>query len=208
LVVQETKMRSITMIACLGLLLCIEPVAAQTMRHPVTVSVHRQVDMNKFDVMFALRRASRLLQRTNSCRVGLKLSGRIKHFDGPLDITNETELEKVHNVDADIKVVSTITFCKTGGSYFGCAWRPPGLTKTVIIAQDKPGAFAIQHVVWAHEFGHTKGLPHRADNRRALMWPCGLDTRTTRINPDECDCFRDGCTPPTTDPHFTCADNN
>lgn len=203
-------MRSIIVIVCLGLLLRIEPVMAQTL-HPLTVSVHEDLRglFTRAKVTAALAGASRLLQRRNRCDVGFKLDGKISHFRGtPADITNETQLESVHGVAADVKVVSTITFCKTDGSFFGCAWRPYGRPKTMIIALNKPGATILRHIVWAHEFGHTTGLPHRTDDERALMWPCGLDVSRFKITPRECGCFVAGrCPTPQPDPTFVCADN-
>jgi hypothetical protein len=202
-------MRSIIVIACLALPLCVEPAMAQTV-HPLTVSVHEELrDLSVgTKVRAALAGASRLLRR---CHVRLKLKGTINHFDGPpADITNETQLEAVHSVAADVKIVSKITFCRTDGSFFGCAWRPHDRPKTIIIALNKPGADILGHIVWAHEFGHTAGLPHRKNDEQALMWPCTLNPSNLNISSRECGCFkrgRGGCPTPRPDPQFTCADN-
>jgi hypothetical protein len=193
-------MRSIIVVICLGLLLCVEPVGAQTVQQ-LTVSVHKELGLGpiatKKMVKAALEGASFLLQVTNNCPVRFELKGTIKTFDGPpVDIDDKTELEEVHNVDADVKIVRTITFCKTDGNYYGCAWRPEAHEheKTVIIALRKSGrgTLRLRRIVLAHEFGHTRGLPHRTGQPNALMSP-SLSNRTLRINADpECKCFGRG----------------
>jgi hypothetical protein len=198
------EMRTIIPFVCLGLLLWIEPASAQK-EYSLTVGIHRDVPaMTEEQVDDALDRASKLFKETdNQCDVTLKRDGPIKTFDfdsAPKTIRNIDDLESVHRVPADIKVVESIYFCQgrfNREGFWGCAWRLEGLPKTVIVARGmRHGHDPIidrdrRYILWAHEFGHTKGLHHRLDNH-ALMTPCGFQTETRQITKDECTCLKDG----------------
>ena len=106
-------------------------------------------------------------------------------------------MEEVHKVDADVKIVQTITFCKNENrptGFWGCAWRPEGRPKTVIVANTAPPN--LRHIVWTHEYGHTTGLEHRErDNSKPLdplMTACSIESFTVLVNKYECGCFRAG----------------
>jgi hypothetical protein len=190
-------------ILLLGLLSWINPASAQQ-EHQLTVSIHEEVrpTPTRQDVEKILEGASNLLKRNdsvvqNDCDVTFKLK-ELKTFSStPADITNAADLEAVHRVDADVKVVQTITFCKgetRPAGFLGCAWRPEGRPKTVIVANSAPRD--LRHIVWTHEFGHTTGLEHRQRDNSALLDPlmtaCGLEAFTVGVNRNECGCFRSG----------------
>lgn len=196
-------MQTIIPIVCLALLYCVESASAQQV-YSLKVSIHKDVlPLTEEQVDEALERASSLLNETgNQCNVTFKRNGPIETFDSaPKDIGNLDDLEAVHRVPADVKIVESINFCmgrydKEG--WWGCAWRPEGLLKTVIVIRGlRPGGDPIvgrdeRYILWAHEFGHTKGLPHRVDDDRALMTPCAVGTLTRRITKDECTCLKNG----------------
>jgi hypothetical protein len=149
-----------------------------------------------------------LLTERNRCGVSFKRIGPIKFFapGTPDAIADETQLEKVHAEPADVKVVSSISFCKEKGTFIGCAWRRNG-PKTVIVTQK---VLFVRHILWAHEFGHTTGLQHRAD-AGAMMTPCGLTLDKVELNQDECNCFRagpGGCQIPEPNPEVVCNEHN
>ena len=181
-------MQTIVAIASLALLLWVGPAGAQSAEYSLKVSIHdgMQTGLTQPIVEQILAGASSLLKDRNGCDVKFTLDGPVGTFTGaPKDITNAAQLEAVHRVDADIKVVESITFCKTHrrGGYIGCAWRRNG-AKTVIVTP----LVAKAHILWAHEFGHTKGLPHRAGDQ-VLMTPCRISPITVEINQHECNCF-------------------
>jgi hypothetical protein len=196
-------MQTIILIVCLALLLCVEPAGAQEV-YSLKVSIHKDVpQLTKDQVDEALERASKLLKEPgNQCNVTLKRNGPVETFEfdsAPKNIRNLDDLEAVHRVPADVKIVESIHFCmgrydKEG--WWGCSWRPEGLPKTVIVVRGvRPGPVVgrdTRYMLWAHEFGHTKGLHRRIDNERALMTPCAIGTLTRRITPDECTCFENG----------------
>jgi hypothetical protein len=187
----------------LGLLPWLDPASAQQ-EHSLTVSIHQAVRHapSRQDIEQILQRASNLLKSNesdvqNDCDVTFKLKELNTFSSAPAHIRNADDLEKVHSVDADVKIVQTITFCKNENrpaGFWGCAWRPEGRPKTVIVANTVPPN--LRHIVWTHEYGHTTGLEHRErDNSKPLdplMTACGIESFTVLVNKYECDCIRAG----------------
>lgn len=188
-----------------GLVSSVQPAGAQgkMVTHWLTVSVHPAVNpqVPRNEVEDILKGASDLLQGNNThipppnnCKVEFKFKGFIPWTFGPADITNDTDLEQVHEVPADVKVVQKITHCKIDGGYAGCAWRPKGGQRTVIVARSQfSPLIGNGPVIWAHEYGHTTGLVHRNETRSEnLMSPCDLQVFNVKINQSECGKFRAG----------------
>ena len=188
-------MRTPVAIACLGLLLWIEPATGESARplitHELTVSYHRSIHLSPEQVRNILQRMSRDV--LGECDVAFKLVGEVEPFASgrtPHTISDQDDLEAVHREPADVKVVKAIDFCKREsifeGEFIGCSWRPRGRPKTMIVTQVEPG---LRPILWAHEFGHTRGLPHRR-NPEALMTPCTLFGDNLQVTTRECSCFR------------------
>lgn len=194
-------MHTIIAIVCLALLLWVAPAGAQQV-YSLKVSIHKDVpQLTKDQVDEALVRASNLLNEPgNQCNLTLNRNAPVETFDSaPKNIRSLDDLEAVHRVLADVKIVESIHFCmgrydKKG--WWGCAWRPEGRPKTVIVVRGvRPGPVVgrdTRYLLWAHEFGHTKGLHHRLGDERALMTPCAIGTLTRRITNDECTCLKHG----------------
>jgi hypothetical protein len=206
-------MQAIIATLFLGLLLWAGPAGAQT-EHALQVSVHRDVrpTLSRGGVEKIFERASKLMSR-NSCDVKFKLDGQVTSFaSAPSRINDSIALEAVHRVAAHIKVVQSINFCMgryDPEGFIGCAWRPWGLPKTVIVTTQSVH-IDLRHILWAHEFGHATGLQHRTNDGLALMTPCKLELFNRRISQDECGCFRrglGGCPilGPDPDPSVSCA---
>jgi hypothetical protein len=215
---QEMDMQTIMSMVFLALLFWVEPASAQQV-YSLKVSIHKDLpELTKDQVDQALKRASDLLQEPgNKCNVTLKRNGPVETFQfdsAPKNIRNLDDLEAVHHVPGDVKIVESIHFCMgkyDKVSWWGCSWRPEGLPKTVIVARGmRPGPVFgrdLRYILWAHEFGHTKGLHHRIDNEDALMTPCDIRRGTRRITNDECTCLKDGpagCTIPAPPEEPTC----
>ena len=86
----------------------------------------------------------------------------------------------------NVAVVNVISFCSgpagPGLSIIGCGSTPGNKFITVRIGAASEG------LLWAHEFGHNKGLAHRAGTN-FLMNPV-LGATTNRVNAAECTAFR------------------
>jgi hypothetical protein len=205
---QEMDVRTIIQIVhiqivCLALLVWIEPAGAQQV-YSLKVSIHKDLPkLTEDQIDDALDRASSLLKEPgNQCNVTLKRNGAIETFEfdsAPKNIRTPDDLEAVHRVPGDVKIVESIHYCMgkyDKVSWWGCSWRPEGLAKTVIVVRGMlPGPVVgrdRRYLLWAHEFGHTKGLHHRVDDERALLTPCAIKTTTRRITNDECTCFQNG----------------
>ena len=208
-------MRKSQVILLLGLLAWVDPAFAQKATiHPLTVSIHKSLEswVTSNDVKQILKAASDLLQQpANNCMVGFTLDKVTSFTSAPASINDAADLEAVHSVPADVKVVRKINYCIRGpeNDLVGCSWRPNRRPKTVIVSTDMM-AWGLEHMVLAHEYGHVTGLLHRNDPRgEGLMTPCGIDASSYRINKSECRHFIAGAVtkyPPGLGPN--CAGDN
>jgi hypothetical protein len=215
-------MQTIIGLACLALVMMwAEPASTQELRtHELTVRYHKDIELTDDKVKRILAQASEVLQR-HSCNVRFTLKEPVRPFkspDTPRDIKNKHHRDAVHREDSDVKVVSTIEFCRPDRDVgLGCAWDPsadnesqPQRRSMIVVDPDAlPGRpqrrLKFNGVLWAHEFGHMTGLFHRRESK-ALMTACGIETDTVKIKPHECDCFRrgPGSCPHETDPPDMC----
>jgi hypothetical protein len=209
------KMQIIIAIACLGLLMWIHPASAQQIRtYSLTVGRHDAVSLSTDQVDKILAEASLVLKK---CNVALERKGSVGTFSSPNaegNITNPTERDAVHRENFDIKVVQLVRFCRVDQpGQVGCAWDPPprpakqipqhrSVIVGVLADTELLGPVSVltdtklTGMVWAHEFGHRTGLPHRSA-KNALM-ACKVER--AQINQEECDCFRRGPGPCLDDP--------
>jgi hypothetical protein len=195
-------MQVIVAIVCLGLLMWLEPASAQqTKTHFLTVGHHEKAKITDDEVDKILAEASKVLAK---CKVILKREGPVRKFassrtpsfiDTPSSTDPRSVRDAVHARDAvhsenfDVKVIELpIGFCRFGQlNGMGCAWDPPPPPekerpkhKSIIVGRFNDTKFAGK--IWAHEFGHTRGLPHRSD-KTALM-ACKVER--AQISEDEC----------------------
>jgi hypothetical protein len=175
--------------------------------HYLTVNRHDSVNpslINKTTVRARFEYASSILQINThecygeevACCVAFALQGDVGTFGGAgLDIIDdEQELNQVWAKPGNFKVVNAINFCEGKGvcpkyindMLVGCAQCPSDPPNAIVIAA-APGD------VWAHEFGHTRGLYDRDDCEKWIMHPTALFTNA--VNTWECDSFRVGGVP-------------
>jgi hypothetical protein len=154
----------------------------QVSRHATT-----QLDNARADAILA--DASNVLQVKDgaedvSCSVALTREGDVTEFtigDGSID--SEAEFNAVIGLPGYVKVVNQINWC--GGlapNIIGCAPVPGASLTAVRFTANLEG------ILWAHEYGHTKGLNHR-NNQDAVMFPSIGDNRR-QVNQAECDAYR------------------
>jgi hypothetical protein len=187
--------------------------------YSLSVSVHDSLQpLSEVDVRAVLSDASRTLQKDANhvdtdgdvaCNVAFALKGPIRRFGSPDTpaIVDESHIEAIHRVDADVgdvdfhvKVVKEIKFCRQGppSEFHGCSF--PSRFRSIIVVH-QPGF--PDHLLWPHEFGHLTGLPHRIEpgvaaslgQPHALMTPCGtgrLSNTSVQVNRAECDSLLSG----------------
>lgn len=188
-------MHPLLRIVYLGLLLWVEPATA--IEFSLRVSIHKELKPpTPKEVQSILNRASTSTVLQQRCGVQFKLDGPIEPFTSertPKDILGPGDLEAVHSEPAHVKIVRRIQFCKGEPPFQGCAFRPNvSLPKTMIVVRNPDIIASDIPILWAHEFGHTRGLHHRVDDRRALMTACKIKSFRTQITQEECTCFREG----------------
>ncbi|WP_068013886.1 hypothetical protein [Rhodoplanes sp. Z2-YC6860] len=184
--------------AWLGLLMWAGPaVAVEADPIPLTVGHHRSIHLSDDKVDEILAAASKVLKK---CNVVLKRRGHVRAFESsrtPSKIEDAADRDAVHRENFDIKVVDLpINFCRVSQMHEGCAFDPaPGEDaaqhKSMIVSDIANAKMA--GMIWAHEFGHMRGLTHRSGDRKALMAcrvPLQLDE--PEISDHECKCFREG----------------
>jgi hypothetical protein len=104
--------------------------------------------------------------------------------DGDGSIDSQAEFSTLIGLPGHVKVVNQINWC--GGlipNVIGCAPVPGA---SLAIVRYTP---ALEGILWAHEYGHNKGLSHRNDDPNAVMNGTIGSTRQ-RVNAGECTSFR------------------
>ena len=120
-----------------------------------------------------------------ACSISFSLSGNVTTFTtGTGVIENGTDFNTVIGLPGHVKVVNHIKWCggfaPPGHMFGGCA-SPPGNSFVVVRA-------TYEGTIWAHEYGHIKGLPHRDGDINAVMYSQNVGGR--RINSSECTAYR------------------
>lgn len=218
-------MRIIVGILAIAVLMRLEPASAQK-TYSLSVSRHRDVPaLSEKEVTQILARASKMLQKNFrhntdddvACNVAFTLKGPVRTFGSPdtpavvdkdhIDAVNRVD-DDVAGVDFHVKVVKEIDFCRPGlrrsARFDGCSFSPPEFLSIIVVhpqlhkdLQGRPISNFPDHLLWAHEFGHLTGLPHRCDDS-ALMSSKSVarfanspDT-SVQVTRDECRCLLSG----------------
>ena len=186
--------------AWLGLMVWAGPAGADSVRtFSLTVGHHKSIHLSGDQVDKILAAASTALKK---CNVVLKRKGPVGTFASsktPSKIKDATDRDTVHRENFDIKVVDLpIDFCRVSQMHEGCAWDPPPPPAKQVprhrsmILSDIANA-EMAGIIWAHEFGHRTGLPHRSGDRNALMsCQVPIQVKQPDLNDHECKCFRGG----------------
>ena len=125
-----------------------------------------------------------------ACEVEFRRRGTIGTFTGVGAILDPQELHAVLGQDGDAKVVNSISWCgekpRIGFSFGGCS---DGKTFAVV-GTARPLGHA--GVLWAHEFGHTKGLSMAGNHPRPApaVMAGRVDAANRHVNEAECSAFR------------------
>jgi hypothetical protein len=119
-----------------------------------------------------------------ACNIRMARTGNVTTFaTGTGAINSGADFSAVIGLPGRVKVVNQINWC--GGlipNVIGCA-PVPGNSFAVV--RFTP---ALEGILWLHEFGHNKGLPHRND-ANAVMAPSIASTRL-HLNTTECNALR------------------
>lgn len=140
------------------------------------------------DVDHILAEATKLLGNSDSasdtaCGVTLRRVGNVTTFnesDIPFSISSRQDFARINASDTTIKVVGEINWCgQLGPSIIGCASMPgPRMAVTRFSPR------SMEPILWAHEYAHTTGSPHRSAARQ-LMRP-SIASNMREIDGAEC----------------------
>jgi hypothetical protein len=158
--------------------------------YDLTIARHVDEPYTESQVDSNLDKAGELLQlRHNGCDdveadTTFARSGALDTFDiGATVVTSESELTQLFNLNYDIKVVNLIIGA--------CGITDPNDMTIVVGCATSGGTMVITTVadpdVWAHEWGHVQGLPHRDACPRNLMH--SFEVNTNAVNETERSAF-------------------
>jgi hypothetical protein len=212
------KMRIVVAVISLVVITWAATASAQSTTYSVAVSVHRSLPpLSDDEINDILDKASKLLQKPGQadadddaqCNVTFTLKGPVHIFDSPgPTVDGNMDIEPMHLVNSNrlnsndvhfiVKVVKEILHCRGCDDQFhGCAY-PPDFRSIIVVhpafhkdSCGQPISDFPNHVLWAHEFGHLTGLPHRTGTH-ALMTSRPVTGDSVRVNREECRCLRGG----------------
>jgi hypothetical protein len=165
------------------------PACAVT-QHRLRVSRFTSASISNAEADAILASATTVLQTNDgpgdvACPVALSREGDVTVFtagDGSID--SSAEFDAVIALPGYVMVVNQINWCGALiPNVIGCAPVPGGSLSVVRFTPSLEG------ILWAHEFGHTKGLSHRNDDSNAVMNGTIGSTRR-RITAGESTAFR------------------
>ena len=142
-------------------------------------------DLTQAQADAIITKMGRILQENDGpddvpCDVGFVRDGVIDSFPVPNVILSENDFIAAAAGRSDVMVVERINWCGARGSNIaGCTWLGVSIVQR---SAHYPGK------VWAHEFGHRKGLGHRSV-RNALMNE-SVSSTSRRVSQEECDAYR------------------
>src|SRR5262245_58352310 len=167
----------------------------------ISLTVLRHDSVKQFDkalVASVFKQASKALQEINStddvaCDVEFVQQGRVGEFKGVGTIVDQATFNKVDGLGAPyhVKVVKEIYWCG-GWLPEASACSPVGIAQgpaprvSIIIEEEffttKPER---DGVMIAHEYGHNRGLNHRAANNPLYVMNAGVNENSRSINNSE-----------------------
>lgn len=155
-------------------------------RVPLTISRHDTATLSNADATRIMADGSNVLQTNDgagdiACDVELRRDGNVGVFNtGDGQIDTNAELAEIFDLPGNIKIVDEVDFC--GGfnvNIIGCG-QTPGTS--FIVERFTP---AQEGILWAHEYGHNVGLPHRDTTSNNVMF-ASIGANRERVNNAEC----------------------
>jgi len=148
----------------------------------------RTPEMTRGQIDAALNGADSILRQDSgandvACDVDLRRSGRVRiePSNGLWNVSSSSEMNRACDLLGFAVVTDRITYCSgIGSSIIGCA--RPGCMVVVPF-----GSGVNRNQLWAHEFGHTRALPHRSGSNN-IMNPSV--NGGTGVNSSECGNYR------------------
>ena len=165
--------------------------ALQTGHQALTIAIPVSIDLTDAAADTALSTASAIVQGNtlpsgSKCNLFLERSGHIQQsINGITNVDSVVSAQKLctepNGASAYLHEVPVISYCGGIQVVQGCS--EIGLPCMIVSGYDVPNQ-TVEGILWAHEFGHTKGLTHRGDTN-ALMNPVAAAGHLS-VNVQEC----------------------
>ena len=163
------------------------PSFAASAQVDMTISRFRTATLNETTADKILSSAKAVLSKVDgpddvSCDVNFQRAGTVTVFTSAGGAINSNDdFQRVCEENGNVHVVNEINWCGDFGMKIGCAPTPGDC---VVVVRYFP---SLEGILWAHEFGHSKGLYHR-DEQHALM-RASIDPDNRRVNAFECGAY-------------------
>ncbi len=164
------------------------PTNLRIVNNPVDLVItrHGAATLDDSGATSILNYASKALQDVDgpddvTCDIKFGRSGPVRAVAGLSVINSDADFDQICRAGGNVHVVKEINFCggPGGGTIVGCADQP-GTCMAVV----RHGyTYQSEALIWAHEYGHNKGLPHRR-TAFAIMYP-SLNESNRRVNLQE-----------------------
>ncbi len=161
----------------------------QTLVVPLRVAyVHQDAALTGAEADRILAEMTKILRENDGpgdteCDIRLERDGAVREIlvgDGAID--SAAEWDEVMRIDANVIVVPDINWCaEPSVSAMGCSPNPGS---KILVERDA----VFSGILWAHEYGHTRGLHHRDDADVVMRKFTGESHR--RINQTENNAYR------------------
>lgn len=166
-----------------------------TITHPLSIGRHSMATLSDADAGNIIALGSQVL---GQCNATFRQQGAVTVVGTPSTVNSDADMAAACSsalvasesgfeplgVPRRVRVVNAINWCGTAGAgIIGCAYTPGQCMVVVRYTSSMEG------ILWAHEFGHSKGLPHRTDSGNAVMYPSIGSTHTV-FTGGECSAIR------------------
>jgi hypothetical protein len=169
---------------------CTRSGLADVVEHRLSVRRFTTSSLSNADADRIMADATTVLQTNDGpgdveCTTSLLRNGDVTVFaDGDGSIDSSAEFSALIALPGHIKVVNQINWCGALiPNVIGCAPVPGN---SLAVVRFTP---ALEGILWAHEYGHNKGLGHRNDDPNAVMNGTIGSTRR-RVTAAECASYR------------------
>jgi hypothetical protein len=144
--------------------------AGCNVNHDLQIQRYTNTNLTNAEADQILADASTILQTNDGgadveCEVSFSRDGDVTAFNtGDGSVDSSAEFNTMLALSGYVAVVNQINWCGALiPNVIGCAPVPGSSMVVVRYIPSQEG------ILWAHEYGHTKGLPHRNDDPNAVM---------------------------------------
>jgi len=168
--------------------------AAPLVVQNLTVCLHGTTSLTAVEAQAAMKVAGDVLQKSDftgdiACPVSFKLSGPVAGSSDRSQkrIKNDDDLKNICGQPGYAHIVDAIDYCGKDAPALGCSRaNPPCMVVVRAYSSDFPDD---EGILWAHEYGHTKGLVHRDPDDETAVMNQYIGVTERGVNQTECNAY-------------------